>query len=95
MPPFSRRDFLISSAGLSAAGLSAAALAMADLKIAAAQQANAGQPAADAPAPSLTTMSTKLYSQVMAGRICSTHTSLMSAEGAPSGANDAADGAAV
>ena len=41
MPPFSRRDFLSSSAGLSAAGLSAAALAMADLKIAAAQQAAA------------------------------------------------------
>jgi len=39
MPPFSRRDFLTHSAGLSAAGLSTAALAAADLKLAAAQQA--------------------------------------------------------
>ena len=59
------------------------------------RSAEAAEEAGDAPAPSLTTMSTKLYSQVMAGRICSTHTSLMSAEGAPSGANDKADGAAV
>ena len=41
MPPFSRRDFLTHSAGLSAAGLSTAALAAADLKLAAAQQAAA------------------------------------------------------
>ncbi len=39
MSPFSRRDFLTHSAGLSAAGLSTAALAAADLKLAAAQQA--------------------------------------------------------
>lgn len=51
MPPFSRRDFLSHSAGLSAAGLSTAALVAADLKLAAAQQAaaSAGAPAAVTP----------------------------------------------
>jgi 4-hydroxy-3-polyprenylbenzoate decarboxylase len=52
MPPFSRRDFLSSSAGLSAAGLSAAALALADLKIAAAQQAAATSAASIPAGPS-------------------------------------------
>ena len=48
MPPFSRRDFLTHSAGLSAAGLSTAALAAADLKLAAAQQAAASRAAGTA-----------------------------------------------